>query len=411
MPRECLAIIESKSKVCYSCNKPVVAKVSMNTSTFGISPDVAEFKGMVKALLLDKKSQNQAPATVKAVKETCVTCGGAHSYRNYPVTDGNFYRHNIQEFISQASAFMNFNSASTSSSGTLPSNTIANSRSDLKAITTRSGVFYDGPQIPAPPSFLPKVVENDQRRQRTRKLSEAPILIAPDCDMPFKRMYDASDFAIGAVLGQRQEKHFRPIHYASKTMTEAKSNYTTTEKEMLGVVKPLTFSRLATMDPPGDTMAQVTQPRRGSKYILVAVDYLSKWVEAKALPTNDARVVCKFLKNLFTRFGNPRAIISDRGTHFCNNQFAKVMLKFGITHRLATLYHPQRSGQVEVSNRGLKCILERFVGENHASWSDKLDDALWAFRTAYKTPIGCTPYKLVYGKACHLPIVLEQKAY
>ncbi|GJY12898.1 reverse transcriptase domain-containing protein [Tanacetum coccineum] len=137
---------------------------------------------------------------------------------------------------------------------------------------------------------------------------------------------------------------------------------------------------------------------RGNKYILVAVDYLSKWVEAKALPTNDARVVVKFLKSLFARFGTPRAIISDRGTHFCNDKFAKVMSKYGVTHRLATAYHPQTSGQVEVSNRGLKRILERTVGENHASWSDRLDDALWAFRTAYKTPIGCTPYKLVYGK-------------
>nr|GEW88823.1 reverse transcriptase domain-containing protein [Tanacetum cinerariifolium] len=102
---------------------------------------------------------------------------------------------------------------------------------------------------------------------------------------------------------------------------------------------------------------------RGNKYILVAVDYLSKWVEAKALLTNDSRVVCKFLKNLFARFGTPRAIISDRGTHFCNEQFAKVMQKFGVTHRLATPYHPQTSGQVEVSNRGLKRILETTVGE------------------------------------------------
>ncbi|GKA93839.1 reverse transcriptase domain-containing protein [Tanacetum coccineum] len=85
--------------------------------------------------------------------------------------------------------------------------------------------------------------------------------------------------------------------------------------------------------------------------------------------------------------------------------------EYGVTHRLSTAYHPQTSGQVEVSNRGLKRILERTVGENRASWSDKLDDALWAFRTAYKTPIGCTPYKLVYGKACHLPIELEHKAY
>nr|GEW55064.1 DNA-directed DNA polymerase [Tanacetum cinerariifolium] len=106
-----------------------------------------------------------------------------------------------------------------------------------------------------------------------------------------------------------------------------------------------------------------------------------------------------------------RAIISDRGTLFCNDKFAKVMSKYGVTHRLATAYHPQTSGQVEVSNRGLKRILERTVGENHASWSEKLEDALWAFRTAYKTPIGCTPYKLVYGKSFHLPIELEHKAY
>ncbi|GJZ28323.1 reverse transcriptase domain-containing protein [Tanacetum coccineum] len=118
----------------------------------------------------------------------------------------------------------------------------------------------------------------------------------------------------------------------------------------------------------------------------------------KANPTNDARVVVKFLKSLFARFGTPRAI-------------AKVMSKYGVTHRLATAYHPQTSGQVEVSNRGLKRILERTVGENRASWSDRLDDALWAFRTAYKTPIGCTPYKLVYGKSCHLPIELEHRAY
>nr|GEV90396.1 reverse transcriptase domain-containing protein [Tanacetum cinerariifolium] len=153
------------------------------------------------------------------------------------------------------------------------------------------------------------------------------------------------------------------------------------------------------------------QSSRGNKCILVAVDYLSKWVEAKALPTNDARVVFKFLKSFFARFGSPRTIISDCGTHFCNDQFARVMLKYGVTHRLGTAYHPQISRQVEVSNRGLKRILERTVGENRESWSDKLDDALWAFRTAFKTPIGCTPYKLVYGKACHLPIELEHKAY
>nr|GEU61104.1 reverse transcriptase domain-containing protein [Tanacetum cinerariifolium] len=388
--------------------------------------------------------------------------------------------------------------------------------------------------------FSQECVDAFQRLKR--KLIEATILIALDWDMPFELMCDASDYAIGAVLGQRQDKHFRPIHYASKTMTEAKSNYTTTENEMLAVViqrqdysdgfyfsrnSPLVIDtkgaenlaadhlsrlenphqnvldpkeinesfpletlnlvstrgvylarnllkslRLAIMDLQEVTMAQITQPERcliqdfidppytvmprtlskiatfvssqgkisqrdempqnsiqvceifdvwgidfmgpfsslrgnkyilvavdylsmpqnsiqvceifdvwgidfmgpfsslrGNKYILGAVDYLSKWVEAKALPTNDSRVVCKFLKNLFARFGVPRDIISDMGTHFCNDQFTKVMQKYGVTHRLATPYHPQTSGQVEVSNCGLKRILERSVGKLKYRWS------------------------------------------
>ncbi|GJW56701.1 reverse transcriptase domain-containing protein [Tanacetum coccineum] len=371
-----------------------------------------------------------------------------------------------------------------------------------------------------------------------KKLTEAPILIAPDWDLPFELMCDASDFAIGEILGQRHESHFRPIHYASKTITEAESHYTTTEKEMLAVyafkkfrsylilsrsivytdhstlkylfakkdskarllrdsstswfadfanyyagnfvvkgmssqqknkffkdVKhyfwddPFLFKiyadqvirwcvhgqeaidilkachngptgghrgpnyttrkvfdscfywptiyhdahdlvkscdscqrhgRISQKDEMPQNAIQVCKIfdvwgidfigpfpySRGNKYILAAVDYLSKWVKAKALPTNDARVVVKILKSLFARFGTPRAITSDRGTHFCNDQFAKVMLKYGVTHRLATAYHPQTSGQVEVSNRGLKRIFERTVGENQASWSDKLDDTL-----------------------------------
>nr|GEV56021.1 reverse transcriptase domain-containing protein [Tanacetum cinerariifolium] len=298
-------------------------------------------------------------------------------------------------------------------------------------------------------------------RNLKEKLTEAPILIAPNWDQPFELMCDAIDYAVGVVLGQRAEKHFRPIHYASKTMTQAETNYTTTKKEMLAVVyafekfrsylimnksivytdhsalkcvtgqeaidilkayhsgptgghyganytarRFLTQGKISQRDEMPHNSIQVCEifdvwginfmgpfpSSKGNKYILVTVDYLSKWVEAKALPTNDARVVVKFLKSLFSRFGTSKAIISDIGTHFCNDQFSRVMLKYGVTHRLSTAYHPQTRGQVEVTNRGLKRILKRTVGENRALWSDKLEDALWAFRTAFKTPIGCTPY-------------------
>ncbi|GJW01266.1 reverse transcriptase domain-containing protein [Tanacetum coccineum] len=268
MPRECLKIIESKSKVRQSRSKAIVSKVSTNSSTPAVSSDVAELKDMVRALILDKKNQTPAPAPVKAVEQSCVTCGGGHSYQNCPATNGNIYRDNIQEYVSQAAAvnynqgnasyrpqmvanhirppgfppmqhnsqannqnrwnqnqnrgngynqgqiqrpqvqqqaqmyqplvnqhpayqapahqasgvsktdfesyvnandavmqnmqnqmtnitdlltkIVNSNQASTSGSGSLPSNTIANPKGELKAITTRSGVSYDGPQIPPP---------------------------------------------------------------------------------------------------------------------------------------------------------------------------------------------------------------------------------------------------------------------
>nr|GEX90709.1 hypothetical protein [Tanacetum cinerariifolium] len=323
-----------------------------------------------------------------------------------------------------------------------------------------------------------------------RKLTEAPILIAPDWDMPFELMCDASDFAIGSVIGQRQDKHFRPIHYASKTMTEAESNYTTTEKEMLAVVyafdkfwsylimnKSIVYtdhSALKYMFAKKDSKARllrwvlllheftfkvidtkgaenlnadhlsrlenpyqnVLDPKeinesfpletlklfstRGNSSIPWFADFANFHAENFVVKGMASQQKSEFFKDVKHYFWDDpflfkicadQVIRSDRGTHFDNDQFAKVMQKFGVTHCLATPYHRQTSGQVEVSNRGLKRILERTVGENRASWSDKLDDTLWAFRTAYKTPIGCSPYKLVYEKACHLPIELEHKAY
>nr|GEV67431.1 reverse transcriptase domain-containing protein [Tanacetum cinerariifolium] len=164
-----------------------------------------------------------------------------------------------------------------------------------------------------------------------KKFIEAPILVVPDWNLPSELMCDASDFAIGAVLGERKTKHFQPIHYTSKTMIKVQIHYTMTEKEMLAAVYAFEYFR----------------PYLVLSKSIVYTDHLAlKYLLSK----QDAK----------PRFGTPRAIISDRGTHFCNDKFAKVMSKYGVTHRLATAYHPQKSRQVEVSNRGPFTITKVF---------------------------------------------------
>ncbi|GKA61181.1 reverse transcriptase domain-containing protein [Tanacetum coccineum] len=390
-----------------------------------------------------------------------------------------------------------------------------------------------------------------------KKLTCAPVIVSPNWNLPFELMCDASDFAVGAVLGQKDGKNFHPIYFASKTLNPAQQKYTVTKKELMVVVfafekfrsylilsktiihtdqsalrhlfkkqdaKPRLIRWILLLQEfdieikdrkgtenvasdhlsriendeisddsevddnfPGETLMEINTKdelcghygpnitakkvldsgfywpkivkeaytlvrlceacqKTGNiskrdemplnniqvceifdiwcidfmrpflksykfKYILVVVDYVSKWAEAQALPTNDARVVVAFLKKLFCHFGMPEALISDQGTYFFNKIMEKTMKRYGFNHRFSTSYHPQTSGQVENTNRALKRILEKTVKDNPAIRLRKLDNALWAFRTPYKTPTGTTPYKLIYGKNCHLPFEIKHRAY
>ncbi|GJX55339.1 reverse transcriptase domain-containing protein [Tanacetum coccineum] len=261
----------------------------------------------------------------------------------------------------------------------------------------------DPPSKEQSPICISKECEEGIMFNALRRNDRSTVLVFPDWDLPFELCVMPSDFAVVRPFGKTF--YWLTIYRdAHDLVTRCDACQRQGKISQRDEIPQNAIQVCEIFDVWGIDFMDRSSSLRGNKYYR-GRRYLSKCVEAKALPTNTPELVCNFLKISLRPNWDPRAIISVA------NRFSKVMLKYGVTHHLSTAYHPQTSGQVEVSNRGLKCILERTVGENRASWSDKLDDALWAFRTAYKTPIGCTPYKLVYGKACHVPIELEHKAY
>nr|GEU38303.1 reverse transcriptase domain-containing protein [Tanacetum cinerariifolium] len=260
-----------------------------------------------------------------------------------------------------------------------------------------------------------------------KKLTETPILVSLDWDLPLEIMCDASDYAeFDVIIRDKKEAenlaadHLSRLENPHESDLEKKVNETF-PLETLGIL----YSHNDSSTPCQESIDILTACHNGPTEGHHGANYTAKKFFDSGFywPTiyHDAHDMVKSCDSCQRQGpfpssrGNKYILVAvdyfDRGTHFCNDQFAKVMLKYGVNHRLSTMYHPQMNGQEEVSNCGLKRILERNVGENQASWSDKLDDALWAFCTAFKTLIGCTPYKLVYEKACHLPIELEHKAY
>ncbi|XP_075088484.1 uncharacterized protein LOC142170468 [Nicotiana tabacum] len=191
-----------------------------------------------------------------------------------------------------------------------------------------------------------------------KMLVTTPIIVAPDWVQPFEIMCDASDYALGAVLGQQKDKIMHPIYYASRTLSGAQLNYTMTEKGDYGCgvrIRQACHALAYGGHFGGVSMAAKVLEAgfywptvfKGAHQWVKGCDeyYVSKWVEVAAFPTNDARLVVGFLKkNIFTCLGTSRSIISDGGTHFCNRAFEKLLAKYDMRHKVATPYHPQTSG-------------------------------------------------------------------
>nr|GFA95957.1 reverse transcriptase domain-containing protein [Tanacetum cinerariifolium] len=221
-------------------------------------------------------------------------------------------------------------------------------------------------------------------RTLKEKLTEAPILIAPNWDQPFELMCDASDYAVGSVLGQRVEKHFWPIHYASKTMNQAKTNYTTTEKEMLAIVYAFEKFRSSIIYTDHSALKYLFSKKdvktRLLRWILLLQEFDFKVIDTKGAENYAANHLSR-LENPYKNIFDPKEI---------NETFPLESLN-KVAHKDPSTPCGPTGGHYG-ANYTAKKVFD--LGENRTLWSDKLEDALWAFRTAFKTSVGCTLYRL-----------------